>query len=79
MNDISLEELRRLCAADAVLWSTHVLERLQERGILRKDVRNAIMTGEIIEHYPLDYPYLYLSCLILGANIAGQSIRCMRG
>ena len=77
MNDLTIEELRRLCAAGSVLWSTHVLERLQERGILRKDVRNAIMTGEIIEHYPLDYPYP--SCLVLGANIAGQWLHVVCG
>ena len=38
--------------------------RIQQRGILRIDVINCIMNGEIIEDYPTDYPHL--SCLIFG-------------
>ena len=38
--------------------------RIQQRGILRIDVINCIMNGEIIEDYPTEYPHL--SCLIFG-------------
>ncbi|WP_205764240.1 DUF4258 domain-containing protein [Anaerovibrio slackiae] len=38
--------------------------RIQQLGILRIDVINCIMNGEIIEDYPTDYPHP--SCLIFG-------------
>lgn len=35
-----------------------------------KDVKNAVISGEIIEQYPNDYPYP--SCLILGKTTNQQ-------
>ena len=43
-------------------WYKHALERMQERDISRRDVKNRIMQGEIIEDYPDDFPHP--SCLI---------------
>ena len=42
----------------------HAAKRIEQRGILLKDIIDCIMTGEIIEQYPDDYPYP--SCLVLG-------------
>lgn len=51
--------------------------RMEKRGIEPSDVRNCIMTGEIIEQYPTDYPYP--SCLILGSKIFGNLIHVVIG
>lgn len=42
----------------------HSSERCRQRGIKKCDIRNAVMTGEIIEQYPDDFPFP--SCLIRG-------------
>lgn len=77
MNGITIDELRILCKNRAVRWTTHVLERLQEREIQPRDVKAAIMTGEIIEQYPTDYPYP--SCLVLGLSVHGRCIHVVCG
>lgn len=74
---MTIDVLRESCHNGAILWSTHALARLQERGIFRKDVRHAILTGEIIEQYPDDFPNE--SCLILGATINNQSLHVVCG
>lgn len=58
--------LKKLCREDAINWTNHVLQRLIQRGIRASDVIEAIITGEVIEEYPDDYPYP--SCLVLGGN-----------
>lgn len=74
---LTIELLRELCQNRQVLFSVHSLERLQERGIYRKDIVNVIMMGEIIEDYPDDYPYP--SCLIFGASINNQILHVICG
>lgn len=64
--NITIDLLRKLCINNRTLFTTHSLERFHERGILREDIINVIMTGEIIEYYPNDYPLP--SCLILGVS-----------
>ena len=63
---MTIEFIHEACNNRNVLWSVHVLARLQERGIFRYDVIHALQTGEIIEHYPDDFPNP--SCLILGTT-----------
>ena len=41
----------------AIEWHRHVFERMLERGISRCDVTDVLITGEVIEDYPSDYPY----------------------
>lgn len=77
MNGITIDELRILCQNRAIRWTTHVLERLQEREIQPRDVKSAVMSGEIIEQYPTDYPYP--SCLVLGASVNGRFIHVVCG
>ncbi len=64
---IKIEKLQKYCKEDAVVISLHAMERLRQRKIKIKDIRNCIMTGEIIEQYPEDYSYP--SCLIYGITI----------
>ena len=52
------------------------MERCRERGIVVKDIMNAVMTGEIIEYYPDDFPFP--SCLVSGQSLKGDIIHiCM--
>lgn len=76
---ISITDLQKLCADDAIRWTEHVLKRLLQRGISQASVVRAIFTGEIIEQYPDDYPYP--SCLLLGASVSGEALHvvCGRG
>ena len=61
---ISINTLRSYYESDAVFMTQHSSERCRQRGILQKDIRHAITTGEIIEQYPDDYPFP--SCLVFG-------------
>ena len=45
-------------------WHRHALERMIERGISRRDVKEVLRRGEIIEEYPNNKPYP--SALFLG-------------
>ena len=44
---MNIEKLRDCYRHKKVLWSTHGSSRIQQRGILRIDVINCIMNGEI--------------------------------
>ena len=73
---LSIEDLRRYCQDDSVFITNHAMERCRERGILVKDIVNAVMTGEIIENYPDDFPFP--SCLVCGMASNGSIIHiCM--
>ena len=54
---ISIDALRRYCQNDSVFITNHAMERCREREMSAKDLKNAIMTGEIIESYPDDFPF----------------------
>jgi hypothetical protein len=45
-------------------WQRHALERMMERGISTKIVKQILLSGEIIEDYPDYKPYP--SALLLG-------------
>lgn len=74
---LRIDELKALCEAGQFKWTTHIMMRLQERNINPSDVRNCILTGEVIEDYPDDYPYP--SCLVLGASVAGKMLHVVMG
>ena len=61
---MDLKKIKKLNRKNKILWSAHVEKRMMEREISRRDVRECIKNGEIIEDYPTDYPYP--SCLIYG-------------
>lgn len=61
-----IEEIKSLCRQGKMEWTSHVQQRILQRGIARQDVKEAIISGEIIENYPEDYPFP--SCLLLGLN-----------
>ena len=67
---LDLNKLREYYRQEKVIITIHAQERLRQRGIKAKDVRNCVMTGEIIEQYPDDFPFP--SCLIFGKTINGK-------
>ena len=67
---IDIEKLRQYYALNKVFVSIHAQERFRQRKIKMRDVKNCIMTGEIIEQYPDDFPFP--SCLIYGKAVNGQ-------
>lgn len=69
---ISIDTLREYYKMENVIISIHAQERLRQRGIRAKDVRNCIATREIIEQYPDDFPFP--SCLKFGYTIGNQII-----
>ena len=76
-SEVSIHDLRELCGLRAVQYTAHILSRLEERGIFASDVRHCIMTGQIIEQYPEDYPYP--SCLVSGEDADGQALHTVVG
>lgn len=61
---MDIERLRAATEAGRIEWQRHALERMMERGISRTTVKEALLSGEPIEHYPDDRPYP--SALFLG-------------
>lgn len=74
---MEIDDLQKLCENGSIKWTTHVVARLQERGIEPSDIKNCIETGRIIEQYPDDYPYP--SCLVLGVTVAEKSLHVVIG
>ena len=62
--ELTIEELQKICIPENIIMTMHAAKRLEQRGISLKEVMDCIMTGEIIEQYPDDYPCP--SCLPLG-------------
>jgi hypothetical protein len=59
---MNIEDIRKCCSDESVFLTAHGTLRLYERRISYDSVIAAIMSGEIIEEYPDDYPFP--SCLI---------------
>ncbi|MEN6347920.1 MAG: DUF4258 domain-containing protein [Syntrophomonas sp.] len=64
MKELSIVNLKKLIENKQIIWRSHMLLRMQQRGIKIENVLECISHGEIIEHYYDDYPFP--SCLILG-------------
>ena len=60
-----------------IKWAKHCLERMQERGISIDDVESCLLTGEIIENYPDDFPHP--SCLIFGYTNGNKILHIVVG
>ena len=69
---IDIEQLKKYFNIDTIVISEHAKNRCRERGIKQKDVRHCVMTGEIIEQYPEDFPFP--SCLVFGYTMDNRII-----
>ncbi|MDR1315458.1 MAG: DUF4258 domain-containing protein [Spirochaetales bacterium] len=74
---MNLEDIARLCEQRSLRWTNHILERLLLRSIRTDDVLTALTNGEIIEQYPIDYPFP--SCLVLGLTCTGNPLHIVCG
>lgn len=63
---IDIKRLREYYNADSVYVTWHASDRFRQRKLKMHDIKSALMSGEIIEQYPDDFPFP--SCLILGYN-----------
>ncbi len=52
-----LDKIREACAEGRIQWRNHALERMMERGISRKQVKEVLMQGEKIASYQDDNPF----------------------
>lgn len=69
---IEIKSIQKYLSEDMILLTNHALERIRQRGIKIRDIKSCIMSGEIIEQYPDDYPFP--SCLIYGISENGEII-----
>ncbi|MBQ7563072.1 MAG: DUF4258 domain-containing protein [Lachnospiraceae bacterium] len=74
---MNIGDFKNFINDNRIKWTTHGLARMQERDISIKDVISCILTGEIIEEYPEDYPNE--SALIFGRNDSGHIIHVVCG
>jgi hypothetical protein len=74
---MNIEKIQQLVSASKIKWSTHCLERMQERDICIADIERCILSGEIIEEYPDDFPHP--SCLIFGYTINEKVLHVVAG
>lgn len=74
---VQLDNIKMLCSQSKIRWSTHCLERMQERDISRADIKKCIANGEIIEDYPDDFPHP--SCLVFGYTVNNKVIHVVVG
>lgn len=63
---IELAIIQGYFASDAVFVTEHAMKRFKQRCIFMRDIRSAVLSGEIIEQYPQDFPFP--SCLICGVT-----------
>lgn len=67
---MNIDRIRKLFTDGKVKYTEHCTEQMLRRLISRDDIKSCIMTGEIIEDYPDDYPYQ--SCLIYGHDTVAE-------
>lgn len=74
---MQIDGLKKYIENGDIRWSTHCLERMQERDISRADVKKCIANGEIIEDYSDDFPHP--SCLVFGYTVNEKIIHVVVG
>ena len=72
-----LSTIRQRCSGRKLRWTNHILIRLFQRGISIDDVTAALLSGEIIERYPKDYPHP--SYLVLGLTSTSKMLHVVCG
>ena len=77
MKELDMNTIRELCNEGKIIWTVHIVRKLQERGVFQNSVFHAISNGQIIEQYPDDYPHP--SCLIFGRDINNNPLHIVIG
>jgi hypothetical protein len=69
---MNIQSLQQAIAGGQFRVTDHADEEMTADALLLDEVLQAVMSGEIIEHYPSDRPLP--SCLILGQDRSGAPI-----
>ena len=64
---MQIEDIRILCTNETIVLTDHLATRMRQRQIRLEEIKETLMSGQIIEQYPDDFPFP--SCLINGNNI----------
>lgn len=75
--ELNFERIQKICHLESIQITIHAAKRLEQRGISIDDIVACILSGEIIEHYPTDYPFP--SCLVLGLSIQQNVLHIVVG
>ena len=67
-----MDKIRKIFAREAFEFSHHAADQTILRNIRVYEIREAILSGEVIEDYPEDK--YGPSCLILGFTLAGRPL-----
>jgi len=67
---------RNAVRSGRVQWRVHALERLAQRQLSTDQIKNVILSGEVIEDYPATTPYP--SALLYGV-VAGRPVHVVVG
>jgi len=67
-----IESIRAMFDGNAIDYSIHYRNRMKERGIKQYEVKQALLSGEVIEEVPDDEPLP--SVLILGYTDNGKPL-----
>ena len=60
----NINDLKNACKNKKIIWKEHATQRLLQRKILRDEVIQCVLNGEIIENYISDNPFA--SCFVFG-------------
>ena len=52
-----LDKIRVSITKANILWQKHSLQRMFEQNISRREVKEAVLNGVVIENYLNDYPF----------------------
>lgn len=74
---MDIDNIKQLCTIKAMRWTDHIHMRLIKRNISIEDIEKSLLSGEIIEQYPNDYPYP--SCLVLGFDANNNHVHVVCG
>lgn len=77
MEKLNIDTIKQMVKDGKIRWTNHVIVRLFQRNISQEYVENAILNGEIIEEYEIDYPYP--SCLVYGINLKNEILHVVCG
>jgi len=67
--------IKALARKDRIAFKKHSILRMHERRIFADEVKEALISGEIIEEYPKDRPLP--SCLMLGHTVEQRPIHAV--
>ena len=71
-SQLSIDGIKKATREGKLLFTDHAVRQMAKRSILDTEVREAILSGEIIESYPDDK--YSPSCLIYGHTEAGRAL-----